>query len=58
MLIFVLFFCRDVGGSVPFRCDVLERVSGGYGEGDEDDVSLAVGQWSQALVVFLACRIP
>ena len=46
------------GVGLPFRADVCEGIGTGDGKGDEDDVRLGVGQWSEALVVFLACGVP
>ena len=42
----------------PFCDDIVQGVWTGNGEGDEDDVGLAVGEGPQAFVVFLSRRVP
>ena len=39
----------------PLLLDVLERCWRGHTETNEEDVRLGVRQWTQAVVIFLAC---
>ena len=42
----------------PLLDDVVERVGLVDRETDQDDVRVWVGEWSEAVVVFLACCVP
>lgn len=42
----------------PLRCNILERVGTRERKRNKDDMCLTVSQWSQTLIIFLACCIP